>query len=102
MRACSASELLGFEHVAGAEGEGFFHFSLLHLIPMIGFLTFEGMETVYARMFLQEAFDGLIDEAWLFADSKPVKKPVRFTVDKGYFRVTPNDVHLLIDSIETA
>ncbi|MBN2685095.1 MAG: F0F1 ATP synthase subunit epsilon [Pontiellaceae bacterium] len=33
---------------------------------------------------------------------KPGEAPVRFAVDEGYFRVTHDDVHLLIDSIETA
>ena len=33
---------------------------------------------------------------------KPGEAPVRFTVDEGFFRVTHDEVSLLIDSIVTA
>ena len=33
---------------------------------------------------------------------KPGESPVRFTVDEGFFRVTHDEVNLLIDSIITA
>ncbi|MBN2163063.1 MAG: F0F1 ATP synthase subunit epsilon [Pontiellaceae bacterium] len=32
---------------------------------------------------------------------KPGEAPVRFTVDEGFFRVTHDEVSLLIDSVET-